>query len=63
MDAHHVGQKALMKELVENYDPKVAPAINVPKVGHTISAPMELYLEALRGLQARDNYWQEICSN
>ena len=29
-DAHHVGQKALMKRLVKNYDFKTAPAINVP---------------------------------
>ena len=36
MDAHHAGQKALMKKLVANYDPQTAPAINVPKVGHTI---------------------------
>lgn len=35
MDAHHVGQKAVMKKFVKNYDDKLAPAINVPSVGHT----------------------------
>lgn len=39
IDAHHVGQKALMKDFVENYDLNTAPAINVPKVGHTIKGP------------------------
>ena len=28
-----------MKNLVENYDPQTAPAINVPKVGHTKRHP------------------------
>ena len=37
LDAHHVGQKAIMKDLVKNYDPMKAPAILVPKTGHTIS--------------------------
>ena len=36
LDAHHVGQKALMKKLVPGYDPNTAPSILVPKVGHTI---------------------------
>ena len=35
MDAHHVGQKAVMEKLVGNYDPKTAPAISVPITGHT----------------------------
>ena len=35
-DAHHVGQKALMKKFIKGYNPKTAPAINVPKFGHTI---------------------------
>ena len=34
MDAHHVGQKALMKKVVADYD-----AINVPKLGHTKRHP------------------------
>lgn len=36
LDAHHVGQKSAMKNLVENYDPKTAPAINVAREGHTV---------------------------
>jgi hypothetical protein len=36
LDAHHVGQKALMKQLVKNYDLETAPAILVPKAGHTV---------------------------
>ena len=38
-DAHHVGQKALMKEFVTGYDEAKAPAINVPKIGHTKRHP------------------------
>ncbi len=37
LDSHHVGQKAIMKDLVKNYDPKTGPSILVPKVGHTVS--------------------------
>lgn len=36
LDAHHVGQSAIMKRLVEGYDHKTAPTILVPKLGHTI---------------------------
>ena len=39
LDAHHVGQKALMKKLVADYDELTAPAINVPKLGHTKRHP------------------------
>ena len=39
LDAHHVGQKALMKKLVADYDELTAPAINVPKLGHTKRNP------------------------
>jgi len=59
LDAH-VGQKTLMKDLVENYDPQVALAINVPKVGHTISGPNGIVsrstsrIENARQLLARD---------
>jgi uncharacterized protein RhaS with RHS repeats len=37
LDSHHVGQKNLMKDLVEGYDPMTAPAMLVPRVGHTVS--------------------------
>ena len=39
LDAHHVGQKAVMKKFSSAYNPDTAPAINVPKVGHTIKGP------------------------
>ena len=39
LDAHYVGQKALMKKLVADYDELTAPAINVPKLGHTKRHP------------------------
>jgi hypothetical protein len=38
-ESHHVGQKAIMKELVEGYDPQKAPAILVPAKGHTSIDP------------------------
>ncbi|MEE4707701.1 RHS repeat-associated core domain-containing protein, partial [Pseudomonas alliivorans] len=37
LDSHHVGQKDLMKEFVEGYDPATAPAVLVPRIGHTLS--------------------------
>ena len=36
MDAHHVGQKAVMEKMVSNYDSQTAPAISVPRMGHTV---------------------------
>jgi len=50
MDAHHVGQKVVMKNLVENYDPKTAPAINVPKVGHTILGANGIVSRSTQGI-------------
>ena len=38
MDAHHVGQKAVMEKMVSNYDSQTAPAISVPRMGHTRTA-------------------------
>ena len=49
-DAHHAGQKALMKKLVDNYDPNTAPAINVPKVGHTIAGPDGIVSRSTKGI-------------
>lgn len=37
LDSHHVGQKNIMKDVVEGYDPATAPAMLVPRVGHTVS--------------------------
>lgn len=36
LDAHHVGQKALMKRFVPGYNASTAPSILVPKLGHTV---------------------------
>jgi hypothetical protein len=50
LDAHHVGQKALMKDLIPGYDPATAPAILVPKVGHTIKGPKGIVSRSTEGL-------------
>jgi RHS repeat-associated protein len=39
LDSHHVGQKAIMKDLVRGYDLATAPAILVPEVGHRFNKP------------------------
>ncbi|MGE7662664.1 ribonuclease YeeF family protein [Peribacillus sp. NPDC097197] len=51
LDAHHAGQKAVMKKLVDNYDPNTAPAINVPKVGHTIKGPNGIVSRSTKGIE------------
>lgn len=50
LDAHHVGQKALMKELIPGYDPLSAPSILVPKAGHTIRGPNGIVSRSMDGL-------------
>ncbi|MCX4353841.1 MAG: hypothetical protein OSJ60_19820 [Lachnospiraceae bacterium] len=50
MDAHHVGQKAVMKNFITDYDPQTAPAINIPKVGHTISGPNGIVSRSTEGM-------------
>ncbi|MEF1257239.1 RHS repeat-associated core domain-containing protein, partial [Vibrio sp. M260112] len=50
LDAHHVGQKALMKKFVDGYDPATAPAILVPKVGHTIKGPNGIVSRSTKGI-------------
>jgi len=35
LDAHHVGQKALMSKFVPGYNSNIAPSILVPQLGHT----------------------------
>ena len=49
MDAHHVGQKALMKDFIDGYDPKTAPAINVPKEEHKILGPNGIVSRSTEG--------------
>ena len=50
LDAHHAGQKATMKKLVDGYDPMTAPAINVPKVGHTIKGHNGIVSRSTKGI-------------
>jgi hypothetical protein len=50
MDAHHVGQQALMKDMIPGYDAATAPAILVPKVGHTIKGPEGIVSRSTDGL-------------
>lgn len=38
LDAHHVGQKAVMAKFIPDYNPNTAPTILVPKLGHTIGS-------------------------
>jgi RHS repeat-associated protein len=58
LDAHHVGQQAVMKRLVPGYDPATAPSILVPKVGHTIGSGVVSRstsgINSVRQLVARD---------
>jgi len=50
LDAHHVGQKAAMKNLVKGYNKDTGPAINVPKVGHTIKGPNGIVSRSTKGI-------------
>lgn len=36
LEAHHVGQRALMKKFIPGYNANTAPSILVPKQGHTL---------------------------
>ena len=60
MDAHHVGQAAVMKKLVENFNYDTAPAITVPAIGHRFSSNVGIVSRAVddslnvRQLIARD---------
>lgn len=50
LDAHHVGQTALMKDMIPDYDRKTAPSILVPKEGHTIKGPNGIVSRNTEGL-------------
>ncbi|PSW70860.1 RHS repeat protein [Photobacterium kishitanii] len=55
LDAHHAAQKAVMKKLIDNYDPITGPSILVPKVGHTIKGPNGIVSRNTKGIyNARD---------
>ena len=55
MDAHHVGQKAVMEKLVEIYDWRTAPSISVPKEGHTIKGDKGIVKRSTKGVTSA---WQ-----
>ncbi|GFM66094.1 hypothetical protein PSCICJ_22120 [Pseudomonas cichorii] len=50
LDAHHVGQKALLLKMIPGYNPDTAPSILVPKVGHTIKGPRGIVSRSTTGL-------------
>lgn len=52
LDAHHVGQKAIMKKFIRNYDPNNAPAILIPKAGHTRKGPRGIVLRSSKGIES-----------
>lgn len=63
LDAHHVGQSAVMKKLVKNYDHATAPAILVSKYGHRFKKPQlgivsrsSKEIQTVRQLIARDAF-------
>ena len=51
MPTHHVGQKALMKKFIDDYDESKAPAILVPKVGHTRKSPRGIVSRSTKGIE------------
>ena len=57
LDAHHVGQKAIMEKFVKNYDRLTAPSILVPRLGHTVGKVVSRSsrgISSARSLLARD---------
>lgn len=61
LDAHHVGQKAVMKKYIRNYNSRTAPAINVPKRGHTRKGPRGIVSRNTKGINsARDVIARDI---
>ncbi|MBS0631903.1 MAG: hypothetical protein JSS11_08320 [Verrucomicrobia bacterium] len=61
LDAHHVGQKAVMEKLIPGYDPATAPSILVRKVGHTIRGPNGIVSRSTEGFtSARDVIARDI---
>ncbi len=49
LDAHHVGQSALMKRFIANYDHDTAPTILVPAVGHRFRGPNGIVSRSTKG--------------
>ena len=60
LQAHHVGQSALMKKFVEGFDHNSAPSILVPEKGHVFNGPFGRVttnpkgITSARGLLSRD---------
>ncbi len=55
LDAHHVGQKSIMKQFIPGYDLETAPSILVPRVGHTVRGANGVVSRSTKGLKnARD---------
>ncbi|HEY5564552.1 MAG TPA: Hint domain-containing protein, partial [Rhodothermia bacterium] len=53
LDAHHIGQKAVMKKLLKkNYDEMTGPSILVPKVGHTVKGPRGIVSRSRKGFKS-----------
>ena len=50
MDAHHVGQKAVMEKMVSNYDSQTAPAISVPRIGHRFLGDEGIVSRSTKGI-------------
>jgi hypothetical protein len=50
LDAHHAGQSAAMSKVVSNYDRDTAPAILVPKIGHTVKGKKGIVSRSTKGL-------------
>jgi len=50
IDAHHVGQKALMKKFIPDYNWKNAPSIAVPTIGHRIKGPKGIVSRSIKGV-------------
>jgi len=49
LDAHHIGQKALMARFIPGYDFMKAPTILVPKEGHTVRSAAGVVSRAMGG--------------
>lgn len=49
LDAHHVGQKAVMRRFVPNFDDSNAPSILVPSIGHTRRGPNGILFRSTSG--------------
>jgi len=60
-DAHHVGQRALMKDLIPGYEGSTAPAILVPMAGHRIRGPEGMVSRTMdRSMSPRDVLARDI---